>query len=326
MNVRRGFLTAIAIAALAGPAWAAAPDMPPEYREVLATLGRNGDYADGVLKLGLPRADLAMTVGGIPLPTSYGFAGWLGFARGNHGMDVMMGDIVLLQEEVNPVISALLENGLEVTALHNHFFWDSPRVYYAHVHGHGKSADLARKIKPALDLLGHIPRMEDAGDTASASGKRFSRIVGGTINTAALDALIGHPGLFMGSVYKYTIGRDDIKLKEMGAVINARMGFNTWAAFLGSDTAAVIAGDVAMLADEVTPVLKALRKHGLDVVSIHHHMTGTSPMIIFLHYWGEGPAPALASGFRAALDELGKSRRNPAHGMTHGGNPAALPR
>jgi len=107
-------------------------------------------------------------------------------------------------------------------------------------------------------------------------------------------------------VFKFTIGRDDLSVKEMGATINARMGLNTWAAFVGSDSQAAIAGDVAMLESEVTPVLKALRKNGLDVVAIHHHMTNERPMIIFLHYWGKGPAEKLASGFRAALAELGR--------------------
>jgi hypothetical protein len=320
MDMRRGFLIAAAMLVFAVQVPAEPQDMPAEYQGVLTTLGRTGDFADGVLKVGLPRADLEMTVAGIPLPTSYGFAGWLGFSRGYRGTDVMMGDLVLLQEEVNPVISALLEHGLEVTALHNHFFWDSPRVYYAHVHGHGKAADLARDIKPALDLLGHIPRMDDPGSVPPAPAHRNSlRVAAGTMNTSALDGIIGHSGVFVGPVYKFTVGRDDMKLKEMGAVINTRMGLNSWAAFFGSDTATAIAGDVAMRADEVTPVLKALRAHGLDVVAIHHHMTGTSPMIIFLHYWGVGPAPALAAGFRAALDELGKARGASPHRMTPGG-------
>jgi uncharacterized protein DUF1259 len=109
-------------------------------------------------------------------------------------------------------------------------------------------------------------------------------------------------------VYKITVGRDDLKLAEMGAPINARMGLNTWAAFVGTNDKAAIAGDVAMVAAEVQPVLKALRKNGIDVVAIHHHMTGTSPTIYFLHYWGTGPADKLAAGFKAALDELGKGR------------------
>jgi hypothetical protein len=118
--------------------------------------------------------------------------------------------------------------------------------------------------------------------------------------------IIGTDGEQNGSVYKITIGRNDITLKEMGATINARMGLNTWAAFYGSDSEAIVAGDVAMLESEVTPVLKALRSNGIDVVAIHHHMTGTQPTILFLHYWGKGEAQKLARGVKAAVDVLGK--------------------
>ena len=128
------------------------------------------------------------------------------------------------------------------------------------------------------------------------------------MNTATIAQIAGHQGEQSGAVYKITVGRDDLKLTEMGAPINARMGLNTWAAFVGTNDNAAVAGDVAMLATEVTPVLKALRQHGIDVVAIHHHMTGTSPTIYFLHYWGTGATDKLAAGFKAALDQLGKSK------------------
>ena len=216
-------------------------------------------------------------------------------------MDVMMGDLVLLQEEVNPVMSALLNNGLEVTALHNHFFFEEPRIYYMHVMGHGKPADLARMAKPALDLIGHVPQHGDGGRSSATSDIQADKL-----DTAKIAQVVGHEGEQNGQVYKITVGRDDLKLKEMGADINSRMGLNTWAAFYGSDQNAVVAGDVAMLQREVQPVLKALRSNGIDVVAIHHHMIDTQPVIIFLHYWGKGPADKLASGFKAALDQLGK--------------------
>jgi hypothetical protein len=222
--------------------------------------------------------------------------------KGSGGHDVMMGDLVLLEDEVNPVMSALLSNGLEVTALHNHFFFESPRVFYMHVHGHGTPADLTRMVKPAIDLIGKVSPQHQS----SVSGGN-SNITAGTIDTAKIAKLVGHEGEQSGQVYKITVGRDDINLKEMGAPINARMGLNTWAAFFGSDANAEIAGDVAMLAPEVTPVLKALRSNGLNVVAIHNHMTGGEPTVYFLHYWGTGPAEKLATGFKAALNELGKT-------------------
>jgi hypothetical protein len=271
--------------------------MPADYSAVLTTLGRPGDFKDGVLKVNIPRNDLKVVVDGIATPTPFGFGGWIALTKGR-GMDVMMGDLVLTEDEVNPVMSAVLDAGLDVTAIHNHFFFETPRIFYMHVHGHGSPADLATKIKPALSLIGKNPPR----DGSASPG----RSIDGKLDSAQLAKIVGHEGEQNGAVYKITIGRPDLSIKEMGATINARMGLNTWAAFYGSDSDAVIAGDVAMLAGEVTPVLKALRSNGLDVVAIHHHMTGTDPTIFFLHYWGKGDAQKLARGIKAALDLLGK--------------------
>jgi len=217
-------------------------------------------------------------------------------------MEVMMGDLILLEDEVNPVMSAILDNGLEVTALHNHFFWEQPRVFYMHVHGRGTAADLTRKLKPALSLIGKQVR-----SAAPASGEGpVTDKPQGSLDAEKLATIIGHRGEWNGPVYKITIGRSDFEMKEHGALINARMGLNTWAAFVGTNENAAVAGDVAMLEHEVTPVLKALRKNGLDVVAIHHHMTEARPVVIFLHYWGTGSAETLAGRVRAALDQLGK--------------------
>lgn len=278
-----------------------AQEMPAAYKQVLDTLGKTGDFKDNVLKVNIPRNDVAVTVANVTTPTPFGFGGWVALTKGTGGMEVMMGDLVLLQEEVNPVMSALLDNGLEATALHNHFFWDEPRMFYMHVHGHGTAMDLARKVKPALDLIAKATNRPAAPPAAAPAAST-------EIDTAALAKIVGTPGEQTGAIYKITIGRADLKLTEMGAPINARMGLNTWAAFVGTNANAAIAGDVAMLGSELTPVLKALRKNGLDVVAIHHHMVDTSPTIYFLHYWGTGPADKLASGFKAALSELGKTK------------------
>ena len=291
---RIGFLLFTGVAAMA-------QTMPADYDGVLKTLGKQGDFKANVLKVNIPRNDLKVTIDGISTPTPFGFGGWLAMAKGDEGNDVMMGDLVLLEDEVNPVMSALLNSGLEVTALHNHFFFESPRIFYMHVHGHGKAADLARMAKPAIDLIGQgSPQHQNtiSGGNSSVSA--------GQIDTAVIAKIVGHEGEQSGPVYKITIGRDDVKLKAMGATINARMGLNTWAAFFGSDSNAEIAGDVAMLATEVTPVLKALRANGLNVVAIDNHMTSGAPAIYFLHYWGTGSAEKLATGFKAALGELGK--------------------
>lgn len=273
-----------------------AQDIPGDYQEVLKVLDRKGDFKANVLKVNIPRNDLKMTIAGISTPTPFGFGGWVAFTKAMDGNDIAMGDLVLTQDEVNPVMSALLDNGIEVTALHNHFFWDDPHVFYMHVHGHGKAADLAKSFKPALDLIGHV---QSQTPSPLASG-------GTPLDTAKLAQIVGHAGEQSGPVFKITVGRDDITMKDHGAIINSRMGLNTWAAFYGSQDDSIIAGDIAMKEGEVTSVLKALRKNNLDVVAIHHHMTGEEPMVIFLHYYGRGKANDLANGFKAALDQLGK--------------------
>ncbi len=271
-----------------------AQEPPADYQAVIKELGRSGDYKANVLKVNVPRNDLHVTIAGQSTPTPFGFGGWVAMTKGDGGMEVLMGDLVLTQDEVNPVMSALLDHGIEVTALHNHFFFEEPRIYFMHVHGHGEAMHLARSIKPALDL---IPRPPAAAPAAAPAGPAF--------NLVALDKIVGHQGEALGPVYKFTLGRDDLKLKEHGASINARMGLNSWAAFAGNESDAQIAGDIAMRESEVNAVLKALRSHKLNVVAIHHHMLGTQPAVIFLHYWGRGNPEDLAAGFRAALDQLG---------------------
>src|SRR6266516_1464698 len=176
---------------------AAAQDIPAEYQQVLTALGKQGDFKANVLKVNIPRNDISVTVASVKTPTPFGFGGWIAMTKGTGGTDVMMGDLVLTQDEVSPVMSALLDNGLDVTALHNHFLWDEPRMFYMHVHGHGKPADLARKVKPALDLIGKGAGRSGAPAAAPAAAPT-------TMDTAKLAQIVGTQGEQSGAVYKIT--------------------------------------------------------------------------------------------------------------------------
>src|SRR5712664_1120208 len=178
------YLAAGAMALISGSE-AIAQETPADYQAVLKELGRSGDYKANVLKVNVPRSDLHVVISGVATPTPFGFGGWVALTKGDEGNDVMMGDLVLLQDEVNPVMSALLENGLEATALHNHFFWDEPRMFYMHVHGHGTPADLARKLKPALDLIGKSSTRPTSAPAAPASAPAAS------IDTAKIAQIVG---------------------------------------------------------------------------------------------------------------------------------------
>src|SRR5580765_911176 len=250
------------------------------------------DSKEGVFKVTLPRGDIKATAGGVRMTPPMGLGAWAAFTRaGKHTM--VMGDIVLLEDQVNPVMSAALDAGLEVTALHNHFFWDSPKIMFMHIGGMGDEKVLAAavgrvfaRLKETADGKGEVLRADvDPAKT--------------TLSPAKIESVLVYKGELKDGVYKVVIGRTT---KMGGHTVGKAMGVNTWAAFAGSDDKAVVDGDFAMLESELQPVLKALRGGGINVVAIHQHMTGESPRVMFLHYWGVGPTPALARGLKAALD------------------------
>lgn len=274
-----------------------------EMAAVEGALGKKGTLVadQAVYTVALPRNDLKVTVKGEPVPIPFGFGGWVSFKKTRDGKNtVLMSDTVLLQEEVNGVISAAQANGIEVTALHNHFFYEEPRIFYMHVHAMGDVPSLAQGFAATLRATRVFPANQPpAGPPPARTGKEI-------FDLPVLDRITGQTGVVNGPTYKYTVGRADLTVLAMGAEITAAIGLNSWASFAGSMERAHVAGDIAMLEPEVNPVIAALRKHRLEVVALHHHMIGEDPRMIFLHYLGTGPAPELAAGFRAALDELGR--------------------
>ena len=279
-----------------------------EMTAIATALGKKGKYVDAeaTYTIALPRADLKVTVQGQSVPTPLGFGGWVSVKRTMDGKSaVLMSDTVLLMEEVNPLIDAAHKAGLEIGAIHNHFFYEEPRIVYMHLHGMGEPADLARRYAAAISATKLFPANQPpalpAGPLPARTGKEI-------FDLPALDKIVGATGTVNGPTYKYTLGRPDLTITAMGALMTPAIGLNTWASFAGTPDAAHVAGDVAMREYEVNPVIVALRANGLEIVAIHHHLLGDDPHIVFLHYYGSGTAEKLATGFRAALDQLGKGK------------------
>lgn len=314
------------LAAVSAPAASKTPALSPaDIAAIDAAMGKKGTYneAQATHLLGLPRNDLNVKIKGESVPISFGFGGWVAIKHTIDGKSAMlMSDTVLLQEEVNPLMSAALANGLEIGAVHNHFFYEEPRIFYMHISGMGTPAELARKfaatlkdskLLPANQPTGAAPAAPQSGNNATpAAGPPTGKEL---FDLAALDAVVKYKGVVNGPTYKYTVGRDDLQSLMMNTEMTAAIGLNSWAAFAGKQDDAHIAGDIAMLEHEVNPVIKALRAHNLEVVAVHNHMLGDTPRMMFLHYYGRGQATQLAAGFRAALDQLGKGKGGGMKGM-----------
>jgi hypothetical protein len=253
-----------------------------------------------VFKVTSPRGDLGIRVDGWEMPAFMGLTTWASFADGVKEEAMVMGDLVLLQDEVNPVMSALLEHGLSVTALHNHFFHDDPKAYFMHIAGEGSAEKVATGVRAALDKVKEI---------RTASARPASSFGGGIPETSAiaaapLAALLDAMPQEKDGMVKFVFGR---KAKmPCGCEVGKEMGVNTWAAFAGTDDNAVVDGDFACLESELQPVLKSLRAGNINIVAIHQHMTLENPRYIFLHYWGRGKAADLAAKLKSALNTQSK--------------------
>jgi hypothetical protein len=251
---------------------------------------------EAVFKVLQPRTDVKVTVDGGLMPPFMGLTSWAAFTEGKGAPAMVMGDLVLFQDEVNPAMSALLDNGLSVTALHNHFFFDEPKVYFMHMAGEGSVEKLATGVRKAFDTVNQI-RADNPKPAASLGGRHLPEK--SSITTKPLEEILGATGQSKDGMLKVVIGR---KAKmACGCEVGKEMGVNTWAAFAGSDDNAVVDGDFAVLEDELQNVLKTLRRAGVNIVAIHQHMTHEEPRVLFLHYWSRGKAEALAVAIRAAL-------------------------
>lgn len=249
-------------------------------------------------KITVPQNDLDVVVDGFTIVPPMGMGSWAAFAPTGVGSEMLvMGDVVVKEDEVGPVQRALLDRGLTVTGLHNHFVRETPSVMYMHIRGAGPRDSLRAEVEA---VLGRVAELR-GGDPASAEADEVEN----TLDTGRIEEILGYGGSMSRGVYKVTIGRPDVELTSGGTRVTTDMGFNTWASWQGSMENAAVAGDFAMLDDEVEPVIDALVSSGIEVVAVHNHMVREQPRIFFLHYWGTGPAEELARGLRTALDRTG---------------------
>lgn len=250
------------------------------------------DAAENVFRIAFPRDDLEISVAGLKMTPSMGFTSWAAFTPARDRLRVM-GDLVLLEDQVDPVMSEALDNGLEVTALHNHFLWDTPKVMFMHIGGTGEPDPLAIGIGRVL------AKSRATGGGPARSPQKAADAVDTTLDPDLIASIIGAPVEKTGGVYKVTLGRSTA---IEGHPAGKAMGVNTWAVFAGGDEKAFVDGDFAVTESELQAVLKSLRRAGITITSIHNHMVGESPRIVFLHYWGRGPVRDLARAVKAALE------------------------
>jgi len=250
---------------------------------------------EGVYRVAFPRADVKVAVDGWTMPPFMGLGTWAAFTQGSNTQAMMMGDTVLFEDEVNPAMSVALENGLSVTALHNHFFFDHPKVYFMHIEGQATTEELATAVRKVYDKIKEVratsPQPKDSFGANSLPEKN-------AISAEPLNKIFGMTGETNNGMVKFSIGHPatmhDVK-------IDNAMGVNTWMAFAGSDDNAIVDGDFAVTEDQLQSALKAMRVGGINIVAIHSHMTHEQPRILFFHYWGRGPAQRLAESVQGAI-------------------------
>lgn len=252
---------------------------------------------DGVVRVGWSRTDVPVTIDGLKFPPAAGLGSWAAFKALPSGGVMVMGDMVVFEDEITPAMDAAFGHGLQISALHNHFVFERPPTYFMHVGGHGESAEaLAEGVKAVWNAIRRV-RKEQPMPAERFPGKPPK--LTGDYDVGALQSILGIEPARNGDVLKFTFGRT---ATMHGTSFGASMGLSTWAAFSGNRKHAVVDGDFAMTADEVQSVMHALRKAGIHIVALHNHMIGETPPYYFLHYWGKGDPRELAKGIKAALD------------------------
>ena len=274
---------------------------PIDTTAIEKIIGIKGKSNNGEYKITVPQNDLSIEVDGFKIIPAMGLGTWIAFTPSKNGA-MIMGDVVITETDLKPVQQEIINQGLTITAIHNHFVRNHPNVMYMHVDGSGSVESMAQKAKAVLDKVKEVRGGDPSKGTASTES------VANTLDTKKLDEILGYKAEMSKGVYKYTIGRPDVKLTEHGVPVSTFLGFNTWAAFQGSPDKAAVCGDFTMLENEVAPVIKALVENGIEVVAVHNHMVQEQPKIFFLHYWGIGNAELLAKGLKAALDQTGKKQ------------------
>ncbi|HEX6846765.1 MAG TPA: DUF1259 domain-containing protein [Chitinophagaceae bacterium] len=262
--------------------------------------GMKGVEKNGEYKITVPQNDLNIVVDGFKIIPPMGLGSWAAFTPcGDSAM--VMGDIIVTENDLGPVQQEVIHQGFSITAIHNHFVRNRPNVMYMHIDRSADITTLSNGVKAIFDKVketrGKDPKTEKTDSVIT------------TLNMALLDSVIGHKGERNKGVYKYTIGRPDVQLLEHGIPVSSFMGFNTWAAWQGTSEKAAVCGDFAMLENEVAPVIKALVENGIEVVAVHNHMVHEQPRIFFLHYWGVGNADKLVNGLKAALVQTGRGEQ-----------------
>jgi hypothetical protein len=255
---------------------------------------------EAVFKVSYPRSDVKVTIDGLSMPPFMGLTSWASFMSGKAAEAMVMGDMVLFQDEVNPAMSVALDSGLAVTALHNHFFYDEPKVYFMHIGGEGDAVKLAAAVKKIQDKVKEIRAASPV--PAKGFGSR-SLAAKSNVSPAAVEQNLGK-GQAKDGMFKVVIGRST--KMPCGCIVGKEMGVNTWASFYGTDGEALVDGDFVVFEGELQGVLKSLRASGINIVAIHSHMESEDPKVLFLHYWGRGPAGDLAKAVKAATETLTK--------------------